>query len=106
MRKLQNIISIFGNVLVRQGYQLVVRIESLRSLRASSSISALRYYAFELALVLRHGAWQGPSPAWSLLLISNTARVGTASCFASVGKESVVKQDQRRHQIMCHRTAD
>jgi len=106
MRKLQNIISIFGNVVtdivVRQGNQLVVRIESLRSLRARH-LSTLRSYASELALVLRSGDWQGPYLAW------NKPRVGTATCFASAMTTSlvaaVVKQDQRRHQIMCHRAA-
>jgi len=99
MRNFQNNISNFGNVVnrvvVRQGNQLVVRIESLRSLRASRSISALYSYASELALWLRDDAWQGLSLAW------HKKHVGTVACFVT----AVTKQDQRRHPIMCHRTA-
>ena len=102
MRKFQNIISIFGNGIVRQGNQLVVRIEFLRSLGANSN-SALHFYASQLALWLRNDAWQGPYQA------CNKPRLGTAPCFAPAIATSfvvaVVKQDQRRHQIMCHRAA-
>ena len=58
MRKIQNIISTFGTIIARQGKQLVVRIESLRSLCARF-LSALSSYASELALGLRNDAWQG-----------------------------------------------
>jgi len=107
MRKLQNIISNFGIVIARQGNKLVARIETLRSLRASSI--TLFSYVSELALELCKDAWQGPSHAWS-----TTPRNGTATSFASanyavvkraVVKRAVVKRAQRRHQIMCHRTA-
>jgi len=113
MRKLQNIISTFGTRLVRQGNQLVVRIESLRSLRARSqsrsALSALLSSASEPARWLREDAWQGSYHAWSPSHC-DTARVGTATCFATAiaacfKQAAVVKQQQRRHLIMCHRTA-
>jgi|GEM_PF-2014375 len=99
MRKLQNIVSNLGNILVRQGNQLVVRIESLRSLRASSQLSALYSYALQLASRLGGDAWQGPSP-----MACKKPRVGKAACFAAV-ITVVVKHNPRRHEIMCHRAA-
>ncbi len=69
MRKLQNIISNFGTVIARQGNKLVVRIETLRSLRALSSKEmasiALFSYASELASWLRNDVWQGLSTTWT-----------------------------------------
>ncbi len=90
MRKLQNIISNFGTVIARQGNKLVVRIETSRSLRASSI--ALSSYVSELASWLRNDAWQ------SLFM----TRTPSHLCVATV----VVKQSQRRHLIIGrHRTA-
>ena len=97
MRNFQNIISTFGNVLVRQGNQLVVRIESLRYLRATF-LSALPSYASELAIGLRDDAWQALYLTWL------KPHVCTVGSFASP-ITGVVKQGQRRHQIMGHRTA-
>ena len=99
MRKLQNIVSNFGNGFVRQGNQLVVRIESVRSLRASSSasyLSALDSTASRFAAALpalgldawldaRLNAWQ-----WSSITAGKQKPVGTAKW---------------RHTIMCHRAA-
>lgn len=105
MRNFQNNISNFGNVVrvvVRQGNQLVVSNESLRSLRASSlsssCLAALSSYASYLAGWLSGDAWQGPAQT------CNKPRVGTANCFA-LAIAAIVKQDQRRHQIMCPRAA-
>ncbi|NOZ40480.1 MAG: hypothetical protein GXP24_09675 [Planctomycetes bacterium] len=106
MRKLQNIISNFGTVIARQGNKLVVRIETLRSLRALSSIEmasiALRSYVSELASWLRDDAWQGLCMTWL------KQPVGTVYCFSATSV--VVKQSQRRlqmrHRIIGrHRTA-
>ena len=116
MRKLQNIISNFGNIIARQGNMLVVRIEASRSLRAqslkasaskASASKALSSLVSELASWLRNDAWQGlyltrtPSPLDGL-------PVGTVNCFVTTSV--VVKQSQRRHQMQhCiigrHRTA-
>ena len=98
MRKLQNTVSTLGNVNVRQGNQLVVRVEALRSLCASF-LSALHSYASGLADRVRLDAWQGPAMTWF-----NEPRVGTATCLGMAIK-AIVKQDQRRHEIMCHRAA-
>lgn len=98
MRKLQNIISNFGKQIVRQGNELVVRIDALRSLRASSSAlshgaSALSLADYWLGMVGR--SWQAPAMA--------VAAIGTVGCTTT--DTYVVKQPQRRHQIMCHRAA-
>ncbi len=95
MRKVQNIISTFGTIIARQGKQLVVRIESLRSLCARF-LSALSSYASELALGLRNDAWQGLCMTWWLPNV--------------VVPVVVVKQSRRRHLMRhCiigrHRTA-
>jgi len=95
MRKFQNIVSNFGNVainvVVRQGNLLVVRIESLRSLRASSDALL---DASSIASWLVGYAWQGLACTWI------KPRAGFA-----MAVNAVVTPDQRRHQIMCHRTA-
>lgn len=98
MRKLQNIVSNFGNVIVRQGNVLVTIFESSRSLRAlsesrwarsKSAASALYSNASSLAaglsaLGLGLDAWQWP------ITTGTKQPVGTA---------------KRRHEIMCHRAA-
>lgn len=94
MRKIQNIISNFGNVIARQGNKLVVRIEASRSLRAPYSkdmASTLPSYALELASWLRNDAWQSLSMTWT----------SSHLCVAPV----VVKQSRRHLSIMCRRTA-
>ena len=93
MRKIQNIISNFGNVIARQGNKLVVRIETSRSLCALSiqaSASTLLSTVSELASWLRNDAWQSLF-TWSQSHV----------CVAPV----VVKQSRRHLHIMCHRTA-
>ena len=95
MRKIQNIISNFGNIIARQGNKLVVRIETSRSLCAVS-ITALYSYASSshvmgLASWLRNDAWQSLFLTWSQSHV----------CVAPV----VVKQSRRHLNIMCHRTA-
>ncbi len=95
MRKFQNIVSTLGNVIVRQGNALIVRVEASRSLCAFSD--ALRSFASILASWLSIDAWQG------LYLAGSKPRVGTPSCFAMT--PVVVTQHQRRHEIMCHRAA-
>ena len=102
MRKLQNTVSTLGNVNVRQGNQLIVGVEALRSLCANL-YSALRSYTSRLAIVLRRDVWQGPSASWLPSIIDGT-RLDTGTSFASAIK-AVVKRPERRHQIMCHRTA-
>ena len=85
MRKLQNIVSNFGNVIVRQGNVLVAIVESTRSLCASS-LSALYSHVSSLAAWLERDAWQGP--------------ITTGLKLQPVGKA------KRRHtMIMCHRAA-
>ncbi len=78
MRKLQNIISTFGTMFARQGKQLVVRVEVLRSRCAPSSYSpipknvarnlagnlAMSSSALGLALGLRNDFWQGLCMTW------------------------------------------
>ena len=94
MRKIQNIISNFGNIIARQGNKLVVRIETSRSLRALSlqaSASTLLSTVSELASWLRNDAWQSLFLTWSQSHV----------CVAPV----VVKQSRRHLSIMCHRTA-
>ncbi len=105
MRKIQNIISNFGNVIARQGNKLVVRIEALRSLRATfsevlalkalASITlpsyALSSHVMGLASWLRNDAWQSLSTTWT----------SSHLCVAPV----VVKQSRRHLSIMCRRTA-
>ena len=94
MRKIQNIISNFGNIIARQGNKLVVRIETSRSLCASSSkasASTLLSTLSELASWLRNDAWQSLFLTWSQSHV----------CVAPV----VVKQSRRHLSIMCHRTA-
>lgn len=83
MRKLQNIVSNFGNVFVGQGNVLVTIVESTRSLRASS---ALYLCASRLASWLDLDAWQGP--------------------ITTGPKQQPVGTAKRRHaMIMCHRAA-
>ena len=89
MRKIQNIISNFGNIIARQGNKLVVRIETSRSLCAS--YSTLLSTLSELASWLRNDAWQSLFLTWSQSHV----------CVAPV----VVKQSRRHLSIMCHRTA-
>jgi hypothetical protein len=94
MRKIQNIISNFGNIIARQGNKLVVRIETSRSLRASSlqaSASTLLSTVSELASWLRNAAWQSLYLTWSPSHV----------CVVPV----VVKPTRRHLNIMCHRTA-
>ncbi len=84
MRKLQNIVSNFGNVFVGQGNVLVAIVESSRALRASST-SALYSYALSLASRLGLDAWQRP---------------------ITTGPKQPVGTAKRRHAIiMCHRAA-
>ena len=104
MRKLQNIVSNFGNINVRQGNVLVVLFESLRSLRASSS-AALYSHASSLAAGLPAfwlglDAWQGPS-------MQGPSMQGSS---ITAGKQKPVGTTERRHEIMprsilCHRAA-
>ena len=94
MRKLQNTVSYFGNVNVRQGNQLVVRVEALRSLCASF-LSALPKCASKLAKSLRDDAWQ------ALYAMRQVLPVGTVGCLVT----PVITHRQRRHEIMCHRAA-
>lgn len=94
MRKFQNIVSTFGFGFVRQGNELVVGIESVRSLCASSYL-ALHSYSSRLASWLAGDAWQGPAKP------CNKPRVRTAACITT----TVVTQAQRGHEIMCHRAA-
>ena len=105
MRKLQNTVSNFGNVNVRQGNVLVVRVEALRSLCARLS-SALYSSASRLVQRLRSDAWQGPCFTW-LPKHGLLGLVGTVDCFVTaVFVTAETKQDQRRHLIiMCHRAA-
>ena len=91
MRNLQNIISIFGNVIVRQGNLLIVSVETLRSLCACF-LTALHSYASRLSVELSDATWQWPTGMCGL-----KPRVRTARCFA------MVKQRERRHELMCHR---
>lgn len=90
MRKLQNIVSNFGNVIVRQGNVLVAIVESTRSLCARSQsrlvLSALYSYASGLASWLARDAWQGPITAGLKL-------------------QPVGKAKRRHTMIMCHRAA-
>jgi len=97
MRNLQMNISTVGKAIVRQSKQLVVRVEVLRSLGANS-LSALDFYASQLALALGDCIWQG------LCETRVKPRVAAVSCFAPA-MAAVANQHQRRHQIMCHRTA-
>ncbi len=80
MRILQSNIGIFGNI-IRQGKQLIVRREELRSLCAVYSLQGSFLLGILKSLSL---AWLSP-------------RVGVARCFATA------TQPQRRH-VMCHRT--
>ncbi len=90
MRKLQNIVSNFGNVFVGQGNVLVAIVESSRALRASST-SALYLDALSLASRLGLDAWQRPITTGPATSFFDVKPVGTA---------------KRRHaMIMCHRAA-
>ena len=60
MRQLQMNIGTVGKTIVRQGFQLIVRVEVLRSLCANSG-SALRLYASRLLRIARGAAWHEPS---------------------------------------------
>lgn len=82
MRILQSNISIFGNMIIRQGKQLIVRREELRSFCAVSFLHGSSLLGILKSLSL---AWLSP-------------RVGVTRCFATA------TQPQRRH-VMCHRTA-
>ncbi|MCA9232017.1 MAG: hypothetical protein KDA57_15320 [Planctomycetales bacterium] len=93
MRNLLSNISIFGNVIVRQGNQLIVRGEVLRSLCANS-IEAL---AIDASLLL--GELADALRSWPGTLCGMKPRVRMALCFATV------KQTPRRHYVTCHRTA-
>lgn len=88
MRKFQNIVSNFGNVIVRQGNVLVTIIESTRSLRADS-VSALYAYASSL------GSW----------LFANGLGLDAWQRPITTGLKKPVGTAKRRHAIMCHRAA-
>ena len=87
MRKLQSNIGSFGKIHVGQGNLLIARFEALRSL-CTSSFRALPIYAS----ITSDALWQGLRLSWS------KPRVVTVGCLTTV------KQRQRRHSHMCHRT--
>ncbi len=91
MRNLQNNISIFGNVIVRQGNLLIVSIEALRTLCACS-MTALQSSASQLSVELSDALWHWPTGMSGMKPL-----VRTAPCFA------VAKQRERRHELVCHR---
>jgi len=92
MRKLHSHVSTLGNLLVRQGRQLIVRDEALRSLCASI-ITLLHSYASRLEVELRDALRHGPLGTYGM----KPRVLATARCFATA------KQRQRRHDWMCRR---
>lgn len=92
MRNLQSNISTIGNTIVRQGSQLIVRSEVLRSLCADS-IAALASYASRLSIEMSGASGHWPNVVRGFM----KPRVRTARCFATVN------QRQRRHDHLCPR---
>ena len=93
MRNLQLNISTVGTYL-RQGSQLISRIEDLRSLRAH--FSALHLYAFRLVNLVRNPIWQVPSVTG--------LKPAMARCMAPATSAQAM-QHKRRHEITCHAAA-
>ncbi len=120
MRQLQLNISSTGNEFVRQGKQLIVRVEVLRSLCANS-ISALRSHALWLlkpvhnALVWDAFVWQSPIMAWLLpatqlvpaTQLAHSFAIGMVPAMTSMQNATSMTsmQNERRHAKPCHRTA-
>ena len=97
MRQLQMNIGTVGKTIVRQGFQLIVRVEVLRSLCANSG-SALRLYASRLLRIARGAAWHEPS-------MVGMKHASVMACCPTPADMAAAGQHRRRHEIACLRTA-